>query len=336
MSDAKPVRPPQVTVAGWMVVAGSVLVVLTAFSTVGDIRSLQTREAIEKYLSEPPGDALGVSVQGVQLMLRVAAMVAAASAAATAILGWSALQRSKPARVALTALAVPLFVSGLVSGGIMAAVVCAAIVMLWFQPARDWFDGRTPAPRETAPVRPPVPTARSGGPTTPWSHLPPPAQAPLYPTGPAPRAAVPTTRPGAVSTACVLTWLGCSSAVVMMLLTLAVVLSDPQRLLDEARKQNPDLAGQGITDDLLTTSLVVLAVLLVVWAVGAATLAVLAWRQVRWAWIGLAVSAGAAALLCLVVLVGSVLMVVPMAVCAGSVALLLRPEVRRWYAGPRV
>ena len=49
-------------------------------------------------------------------------------------------------------LAVPLFVTGLVTGGFVSSVVAAAAVMLWFQPARDWFDGV---------VREPQPTGRS-------------------------------------------------------------------------------------------------------------------------------------------------------------------------------
>ena len=56
MSEPKLVRPPQVTVAGWLVVAGSVVVVLMAFDQVSALRSLETREAVEEYLSKPPGD----------------------------------------------------------------------------------------------------------------------------------------------------------------------------------------------------------------------------------------------------------------------------------------
>ena len=45
-------------------------------------------------------------------------MVAGGCAAAAAILGYHVLQRSRGARIALTVLAVPLFVSGLVTGGL--------------------------------------------------------------------------------------------------------------------------------------------------------------------------------------------------------------------------
>ena len=124
--------------------------------------------------------------------LRVTLMVTAACAAATAILGWYVLQRSRGARVASSVLAVPLFlsglfVSGLVGGGMFSAVVVAAIVMLWFQPARDWFDGVTRAPLPAPePAPKPVPDAfrdPTRDPTRdPLLDLPPPTAPPLHPT----------------------------------------------------------------------------------------------------------------------------------------------------------
>ena len=54
------------TLAGWLVVAGSVVVVVMAFSQVAELRSLETREAIEDYLSRPPGeDLLGHRAGGI-------------------------------------------------------------------------------------------------------------------------------------------------------------------------------------------------------------------------------------------------------------------------------
>ena len=322
--------------AGWMVVVGSVLVVLLAFSQVSDLRSLQSRESIEEYLSSSPGDSLGIGVQGVQTLLRVTAMVAAACAAAAAILGWQVLQRSKGARIALSVLAVPLLIAGLVSGGFVSAVVVAAIVMLWFQPSRDWFDGRTPPPRPEPMAAPQTtPVGRD-----PLLDLPPPSAPPLHPTpyasgpyGSAPAArAVPDERPAAVRWACVLTWAFAGFTFSVLTLTVLVALTQPDTLLEEVRKQNADLAAQGITEGELTTALYVMAAVIMVWSLAALALSVFAWRRVRWAWLALIVSAACASLLCLVMLVGSVLMVVPMAACAAAVSLLLRPEARRWYA----
>jgi hypothetical protein len=325
--------------AAWMILAGSVIVVLMAFGQVSELRSLQTREAVEDYLSTPPGDSLGIGVQGALEAMRIMTMVAAACAAATAILGWQVLKRSKGARVALSVLAAPLLVTGLVTGGLVSALVVAASVMLWFQPARDWFEGRAPAPRPVAatPARPDPFASSSTASRDPLLDLPPPSAPPLHPTpyasGAAPASA--SRRPAAVVWACVLTWAAAGLAATMLVVTMLVVAADPQALFDEVRRQNPDLIEQGMTDGVLRASLFTVGGVVIVWSAVALALAVLTWRRVRWAAIALTVSAAAAGLLCLVMLVGSVLMVVPLAACALASSLLLRPEARAWYAGPR-
>jgi hypothetical protein len=341
VTEPKPARPPQVTLAGWLVMAGSVVVVLMAFDQVADLRSLETREAVEEYLSTPPGDSLGLGVQGVLSLLRIASMVAAASAAATAILGWQVLQRSRGARVALTLLAAPLFVTGLVSGGIASAVVTAAIVMLWFQPARDWFDGitRTPAPAPAPPPAPPPPSPPASRDAL--LDLPPPTAPPLHPTpyaaapAPAPSpTAVPDRRPAGVTWACLLTWIFTVSAFGLFALVVVVMIVAPDAVIDEAHRQNPDLADQDLSDAALRTATVVGSALVMVWSAAAGALAVLAWRRVRWAAVALLVSAGLAGGLCLLTVVGSLVLLVPLAACAATVALLLRSESRRWYVRP--
>src|SRR5262245_4331493 len=188
-----PRRPPQATMAGWLVVAGSVAVVLTALDQAAGLHSLDTRETVQEYLSKPPGDQLGLDVRGGLTMLRVLTTVTAVAGAASAVLGWYALQRSKGARWALTVLAVPLFLvgfsfHGLVSGGVFPGVVAAAVVILWLPPTRDWFDGKAPAP---APARPEPaepepasrePASREAVDRDPLLDLPPPTAPPLYPT----------------------------------------------------------------------------------------------------------------------------------------------------------
>jgi hypothetical protein len=61
-------------------------------------------------------------------------------------------------------------------------------------------------------------------------------------------------------------------------------------------------------------------------------LAVLVVRRVVWARIALLASAAGAGGACLVASLGSVLMVVPAFGCAVAFSLLLRPEVRAWFA----
>ncbi len=93
-------------------------------------------------------------------------MVAASSAAAAAILGFYALQRSRSARVALSVLAPVVATTGLVLGGLLSSAVAVAVVMLWLQPSRDWFDGVTPSP---APERRPDPAPTPDRePPSPW------------------------------------------------------------------------------------------------------------------------------------------------------------------------
>jgi hypothetical protein len=234
--------------------------------------------------------------------------------------------------VALSLLATPLFITGFVGSGFAAAVVTAAIVMLWFQPARDWFDGIT---RPT--LRPPAPLAAP--PTTPTGRdplldLPPPTVPPLHGTpyagGPPPAVAQPGQRPAAVTWACVLAWLGSAAVFVLMAALIVTLISDPSVVTD-ARSQNPDLDDAAMTDAALRNALYTVAAVAMAWAAGAAGLALLAWRRVRWAATGLAISSGAAAALCLVTLIGSLAFILPLAICAAGLALLLRPESRTWF-----
>jgi hypothetical protein len=338
-------RPPQATIAGWLVVAGSVAVVLTALDQAAALHSLDTRERVEEYLSKPPGDQLGLGVQGGLTLLRVLTTVAAVTGAASAVLGWFALQRSKPARMALTVLAVPLFLvgfsfQGLVSGGVFPAMVAAAVVILWFPPTRDWYDGKAPArtppqPAQPDPVEPVEPAGRD-----PLLDLPPPIAPPLYPTtfGARPPVTQPALRrPAAVTWACVLAWLSTAAVFGVLAMVVVVMIATPGDFLDAAHRANPDLADQGVTDADLKALIYAGSGVAMAWSAAAAALAALAWRRVRWAATWLAVSAGLASALCLLVVVGALSppFLVPLAACAGTLALLLRPESLAWFRRAR-
>ena len=146
MSESAPNRPPQVTMAGWVTILGSAAVVLTVFDLVANLRSIDTRERVQKALSEPPLDGTGIDLQTVLSIMHVTAMVAAGCATAAIVLGWHVLRRNRGARMALTVLAVPLFLAGLITGGFMSSMVAVAVIMLWTRTARDWFDGRAASP----------------------------------------------------------------------------------------------------------------------------------------------------------------------------------------------
>ena len=149
MSDNTSARPSQVTMAGWTVIVGSVLVVVTVFDQVSSLHTVEVREAFQQALSEPMARNLGVTVDQVLVTVRVLSSIVAACAAATAILGWHVLRRHKPSRLALTVLAVPLFVCGIISGGFFTAFVAAGAMMLWSKPARAWFDGAQNADKQS-------------------------------------------------------------------------------------------------------------------------------------------------------------------------------------------
>ena len=339
MTESLP-RPRQVTMAGWMIIAGSVLVVVTVFETINGLNTLETRQAVSRFISEPPGQGLGLDVSGALVVLRTVSMVAAGCAAVAAVLGFHVLRRNRSARVGVTVVAVPLFFTGMVTGGFLSSLVAASALLLWLEPARNWFDGKParPARPERAPTGwpPPPPEAPEDRPPPP--PAPAPASAPRPHQGfgtPDARAAVPdrpVRRPAAVMWACVLTWVLSAMTALVMGLSAVVIALEPDLVFDEIRRQDPDFGAQGVTDRMVQVGTYVTAGVTVVWALAAVVLAVFVLRRSGWARIALLISAACAGVTCLVASLGSVLMVVPAFGCAVTFSLLLRPEVRAWFA----
>jgi hypothetical protein len=347
-ASATPPRPRQVTLAATLIMGGSVLVVLTVFDRLAGLHTLETRESIERFLAEPPASDLGLGVESVLDILRVFGMVAAGCATAAAILGYHVLQRSRSARLALTVLAVPLFVSGIVTGGFLSSVVAAAAVMLWFQPSRDWFNGVVRESRATPAAAPESRGAGSPeGPPEPPSPEPTPRAYPGFGSPPDPSAAPsgakpwgatsttdPAARPAAVVWACVLTWVSTALAVLVMASSITVLAADPAFVFDELNRQNPEFTRQGVSEQALITATYVLGGIVIVWSLAAALLAVLVFRRTGWARVALAVSAGVSAGLLLVGALVQLMLVVPLAACVVVLVLLVRPDVRAWFARP--
>ncbi len=307
--SSTPVRPRQVTLAGWLIVVGSVLVVLAAYERMSGLHSLETQEAIADFLAKPPGDELGLSVDGAQSLLRVLALVAGAAAAASAILGYQVLTRSRSARVALTVLTVPLFVGGLAVFGFLASLVVVSIVMLWFQPAKDWFNGVTPAPATARPEPPAVA---------------PPDPAPAVPGPPV------AVRPTPVTAACVVTWVTCGLALLVMAMTVLVLLAAPDLVFDEVRKQDPNFGSGDLTESDVRRAAFIGCSIAALWCVAAIGFAVAAFNGYRWGWRSLLISTFAAGMGASLLMLGSLVMLVPLAAAAVTVGLLLRPESRAW------
>src|ERR1700712_720782 len=184
MSETGSARPRQLTLAGWFVVVASVMLVITVYSTIAGLNSVDTRDRVTDWLSTPTGKGLGLSVSDALSGLRAALMVTGLSAAASAVLGFFVLQRHRGARIALSILVVPILLANLVTapltGGLLGALIAAATVVLWTGPARDWFAGRPVrqpgVPEPPAQPRPPATTPPSvqqpgASPTTPPADL---------------------------------------------------------------------------------------------------------------------------------------------------------------------
>jgi hypothetical protein len=356
--SSRPVRPPHVTVASAIVIVGSLFVVLQMWDRVAGLHSVDTRSTLAAYLAESRlGDA-GVDVAQLTSIVRIAAMAAAACATAMLILGWQVTHRSRSARLALSFLAGVLFVTGVVSDWFVesiaatfwAAGIGAAVVTLWLGPSGLWFSDNPDALRErreagrAKPSAPPPPPRSDA--STAWRppqqqpQQQPPMQQPWPPTGwsPSPMSTydAPRTpralgqRPAALIAACLLTWCCTAFAVVILVVSIVTLAQDSESVLDEAYRQNSQLAEQGITQhDLLVMLYAVIGVVLLASA-AAAAFAIALFRGHRWAWYALVITAAVSTLFFLVGTLGSIVGLLPAAASATTIACLVRPEVRHW------
>jgi hypothetical protein len=326
-------RPRQTTMAGAMVMLAGTFVVFSVWDTVSRLRSIETRESIEKFLADAPGSGLGLSVESVIQVLHGVSIVAALSSVAAIALGWQALQRSRQARMLLSVLSVPIFITGLVAGGFMSALVAVATAMLWLSPSREWFAG-LPIPEPVKPDqarRDANVQALSG--QAPGQSTTPSTDAP--PGGWTVTATPREKRPDPVTVALVLTIVVAGVVLLMTLVSLALIASQPDLVLEELRRQNPELEDQGVSETLLLTTSYVSGGLAVVWSGLAIALAVLTAGRRAWAARGLLVCAAACALFCVIATLASPVALIPAVAAIATISCLRRPEVRRWLDGPR-
>jgi len=146
-------------------------------------------------------------------------------------------------------------------------------------------------------------------------------------------------RPAQVVVAGVLTWVASGLTLLFFLLFVVVVLAAPDTLLEEVLRQQPELRGEGLTEGQLQGSALAVGGAVVLWCVLAIVAAVLAVHRVGWARTGLLVSAVLAAVLSLAatLLTGGAgaPALITLALSLATISMLLRPEVRAWFAAPR-
>lgn len=372
MTDSKALpRPPQVTMAGWVTIVGSVFVVIGVWEVIANLRSLDTRESVEEMLSESPMNGTGIGVEEWLSIVHTVSLVAAGCATAAAILGWHVLKRSRGARIGLSVVAVPLFFSGLFAGAFLSSMVAVAAALLWTKPSRDWFDGiaatppstrRPGTPGESAersagwPPGAGGPTPGSGGlppgpdgpppPSGPSYPLPPPPgwvdqpQPPAYPVQPPsgpPRETMGAQRP-AFSTArptellqACLVTWVCAGVVFLGSAMVVVALAFQPSLAKDLYEQDSSFADAGLTTTAIRSFLLALFSVLAVWATAAVVLGVFAFLGRNWARLGLVGCAVTAGLFCLVFALGSPFLFLPALACGGTAFLLLRPRVHHWF-----
>lgn len=339
VSERQP-RPRHTTLATALIIGGSVGVVISVAEQLSGLYSLDTRRVVTSFLDAPPGSDLGLDVTQTLSLMRVLLMVLAGCATAAIVLGWHAMQGSAKARLGLTGLAPVILLTGVTTGGFLPSLVAAGTAILWSGPSAYWFRGEPvpepPKPQQREQPRqeprqpPPLPQRppphlehRPQGTLT--AYPPPVAQhQPSHYPPPVPR------RPDALVWACVLTWAFCSLTVLVMGASAVVMGTNPDVVLDEVRRQNAGLADQDPA--LFTEAVYVTAAIASAWSVAASVLAVLAYRGVPWARVGLLSSAAVAGVICLLGIFSSIVLVVPAAATLATVGLLTRPDVKAWFA----
>ena len=181
----------------------------------------------------------------------------------------------------------------------------------------------TPRPRNDRPPRRPVGSRPDPG----WA---PPAfdQRPLTPSWAAGTAQAPDRRPAGVVVATALTWLFAGITALVFLLVVAMLMFGQDALVEALRSDARFDDLNVSVDDLLAVVWVVSAIA-IFWSLCAVILAVLAFRRVGWARIGLVVSAAMTMLFSLGGLPASLLLIIP---AAATIALLFTGGANAWYA----
>jgi hypothetical protein len=148
----------------------------------------------------------------------------------------------------------------------------------------------------------------------------------------APRAALapPARRPLALIWACLVTWAFSSITVLLVTGSIAVLAADSQTVLSRMHEQNPQLSERGVSDhDLVVIGYAMCGVMLL-WALVAIALALVLFRRRRWAWYALLASTIGVAAFSMLAVLGSLVLLVPLAGAVATIVCLMRPEVRAW------
>ena len=139
---ADPSRPPQVTIAGFLTLFGSVFALVGVFQGMSQLYSAGMsaflRDVIGRDVLARYDLTLDLARQTVKYMLMVTSVFASASL----VLGWFVLHRNTSSRLVLSVMGILTVLVTLVAGPqlwVVAVYVASAVLLLWSKPAREWF-----------------------------------------------------------------------------------------------------------------------------------------------------------------------------------------------------
>lgn len=339
---------------------GSALLVFTLFDSISNVRSIEVRESVEKFLATPPGDGLGLTVPAAVEILRGLMLFTGAFAAAATVLAVYVFQRNKSARIGYTVSAVVIMLTAPVSGSFLPVMIAFSAMMMWSKPARDWFSGTAAVPvqkdqrgtalsshePDDAPEWPRMPDLSSEQPVPPPTQgfgsaeqpaLPPPPPTPQYPPPPygqqppqqyGGRPHDPQKRPTTVTIAAWLTWSFSALTLLAFAVMILVMLAARDQLLDSL-ESDPNFASVDLNTDDLMAALWVMSAVALFWCAASIALAILAYNRLNWARITLVVSASVALLFSLTAFPFGLVH----ALAAGAtIALLFTGGANEWYS----
>jgi hypothetical protein len=238
--------------------------------------------------------------------------------------------------------AVLLVVTSISVAGLLPVIVVVAAAALWTPQARAWFDGRVyerpvPPPSVQATITP-YQSGEAGQPTGPTSTRTSPVDstwAPPTGSGQASSTTLRGRRPGVVTAALAVTWSCCGLVALGLVLVMARGLVDKDGLFAQVARSG---AGSrlGTTPNAVLAELLVTCVLLLLWTLVVAGMAVPAALGAGWARMAIVVNAVAVAVFSVALTfavppAGLLLLVASVSVAV----LLLLPASNAWYAGRR-
>ena len=338
MSSDSAVRPPLVTFVGSAAIAGSVLSLFTAFSTISQLHTLTFRRSLEERLGERLTNT-GFGVDELVVMVRVVTIIGALAAIPVIVWSYELMRRNPKSLRWLSGFAAVMAVAGILADEVWSLMVGVVVSMAWWAPSRAWLSGETNPSRDASGS-----TARMDAWTAGESQA---TDSPIGRSGAAvsvaaqPRVTtdgqVGVERPSQVRTVALLTWGFGGLAIVAVIFEAVLFVRAAEATLAQAAQDadsNAILSNVGVPplDVYLAVGLVFFAGL-IMWALAAMAVAWVMLRGHEWARIVLLISAGLATGVAAFAVLGSRVEAIPILIaCAVSVQLLMRGDVRRWFS----